>query len=77
MFLIALTEMFRAVFRKANLRRAPGPQGELKKIVPPPQQDISDDGTGGTTTTFSGTYMTEDWSSVSPFPTSMRVYWDE
>lgn len=76
-FLIALTEMFRAVFRKANLRRAPGPQGELKKIAPP-QKDISggggDDGTGAT---FSGTYMTEDWSSVSPLPTSMRVCWDE
>lgn len=62
-FMIALTEMFRAVFRKTNLRRSPGPQGELKKI--------------STTTGFSGTYLTEDWSSVSPLPTSMRVSWDE
>ncbi|ROV90358.1 hypothetical protein VMCG_09739 [Cytospora schulzeri] len=59
---VALTEMFRAVFSKKNLRRAPGPQGELKKI---PRRD-------GLTT-----YLTEDWSSISPVPTSMRVCWDE
>ncbi|KUI59129.1 Linoleate 10R-lipoxygenase [Cytospora mali] len=59
---VALTEMFRAVFSKRNLRRAPGPQGELKKI---PRGD-------GLTA-----YLTEDWSSISPVPTSMRVCWDE
>lgn len=62
-FLVALTEMFRAVFQKSNVRRTPGPQGELKKIAT----------SGG----FSGTYLTEDWSSVTPLPTSMRVCWDE
>lgn len=59
---VALTELFRAVFRKKGLRRVTGPQGLLKKI---PQQ-------GG----FSA-YLTEDWASVSPFPTSMKVTWDE
>lgn len=59
---VALTEMFRAVFSRKNLRRAPGPQGELKKI---PRRD-------GITA-----YLTEDWGSVSPVPTSMRVCWDE
>lgn len=63
-FQIALTEMFRAVFRKTNLRRTPGPQGELKRVK-------TDGGLG------SGMYLTEDWSSVSPLPTSMRVCWDE
>lgn len=62
-FHIALTEMFRAVFQKRNLRRTPGPQGELKRI-------ITSDGS-------SGMYLSEDWSSVSPLPTSMRVCWDE
>lgn len=58
----ALTEMFRVVFSKKNLRRAPGPQGELKKVA---QEDGS------------WAYLTEDWSSISPLPTSMRVCWDE
>lgn len=31
----ALTEMFRAVFKLRNVRRAPGPQGELKKVPRP------------------------------------------
>lgn len=59
---VALTEMVRAVFGKKNLRRAPGPQGELKKI---PRGDGLP------------SYLTEDWSSISPVPTSMRVCWDE
>lgn len=58
----ALTELFRAVFSRRNIRRAPGPQGELKKVA-------QEDGSWG--------YMTEDWSSVTPLPTSMRVCWDE
>lgn len=62
-FQIALTEMFRAVFRKRNLRRTPGPQGELSRI--------QTDGSSG----FQ--YLTEDWSGLSPLPTSMRVCWDE
>lgn len=62
-FHMALTEMFRAVFRKKNMRRTPGPQGELKRIF------TGDDGVGS--------YLSEDWSSLSPLPTSMRVCWDE
>ncbi|POS70390.1 linoleate diol synthase [Diaporthe helianthi] len=58
----ALTELFRAVFSKKNIRRAPGPQGELKKVA---QEDGS------------WAYLTEDWSSITPLPTSMRVCWDE
>lgn len=54
--------MFRAVFRRRNLRRAPGPQGELKKVPRP----------GGFVV-----YMREDWDSLWPFPISMKVLWDE
>lgn len=59
---VALTELFRAVFRKKGLRRVQGPQGELKKVPRP----------GGFYV-----YLTEDWGSVWPFPTTMKVTWDE
>ncbi|KAI9147556.1 Linoleate 10R-lipoxygenase [Paramyrothecium foliicola] len=58
---VALIELFRALFRKRNLRRAPGPQGELKKVPRP----------GGFFV-----YMSEDWGTITPFPTSMKVTWD-
>jgi cytochrome P450 len=58
----ALVEMFRALFRRRNVRRAPGPQGELKKVA----RD------GGFFV-----YMREDWGSYFPFPTSMKIMWDE
>ncbi|RDA87814.1 hypothetical protein CP532_2958 [Ophiocordyceps camponoti-leonardi (nom. inval.)] len=58
---VALVEMFRALFRKKNVKRAAGPRGELKKIPGP----------------FGyGVYMTEEWGGVSPFPTAMKVTWD-
>jgi cytochrome P450 len=59
---VALTELFRAVFRRKNLRRVPGSQGELKKVPRP----------GGFFV-----YMTEDWGRMTPFPVSMKVMWDE
>lgn len=59
---VALTELFRAVFRKKGLRRVPGPQGLLKKVPRP----------GGFYV-----YLTEDWGSIWPFPTTMKVMWDE
>jgi hypothetical protein len=59
---VALTELFRALFRKKGLRRVAGAQGELKKVPRP----------GGFFV-----YMTEDWGSIWPFPTSMKVTWDE
>ncbi|KAF4595798.1 heme peroxidase [Ophiocordyceps camponoti-floridani] len=59
---VALVEMFRALFRKKGLKRAAGPRGELKKIPGP----------------FGyGVYMNEDWGGVSPFPSAMKVTWDE
>jgi hypothetical protein len=58
-----LTEMFRAVFVRPNLRRAPGPQGELKKVRV----------AGGNKCM----YLREDWGALTPWPVTMKVCWDE
>jgi linoleate 8R-lipoxygenase/9,12-octadecadienoate 8-hydroperoxide 8R-isomerase len=58
---IALTTMLKTVGKLHNLRRAPGGQGQIKKIAGP----------GGITM-----YMTADQSSYFPFPTSMKIRWD-
>ena len=52
---VALTAMLRVVGRLDNLRRAPGPQGQLKKVLRP----------GGLYV-----YMRADHGSYFPFPTS-------
>lgn len=57
----ALIALFRAVFRKKNIRRVLGAQGELKTLIKP-------DGSHG--------FMSEDYGTVWPFPTSMKVMWD-
>ncbi|KAK8076499.1 hypothetical protein PG994_003771 [Apiospora phragmitis] len=57
----ALTEMFRAVFKLRNVRRAPGPQGELKKVPRP----------GGFYV-----YMREDRGAYFPFPCTMKICYD-
>ena len=59
---VAIIELFRTLFRRKNVHRVPGPQGELKKVARP----------GGFYV-----YMMEDWSSYFPFPTTMKVMWDE
>lgn len=61
---IALTEMFRALFKRRNVRRAPGPQGELKKVV-----GVRADG--------EVEYMREDWGAKGPWPVTMKVAWDD
>lgn len=60
---VAVTEMFRAVFKCKGLARAPGPQGELKKVV---------DKEGGKLQ-----YMREDWGQLTSLPVTMKVTWDE
>ena len=52
---VALTAMLRVVGRLDNLRRAPGAQGQLKKIPRPGGLDV---------------YMRADHGSYWPFPTS-------
>ncbi|KAK1757000.1 putative linoleate diol synthase with cytochrome P450 domain [Echria macrotheca] len=59
---VALTEMFRAVFRRKGLHHAPGPQGQLKKVVHKDGQTE---------------YMREDWGMFTPFPVTMKVTWDD
>ncbi|EAA30613.1 fatty acid oxygenase [Neurospora crassa OR74A] len=63
---IALREMFRSLFKRSNVRRAPGPQGQLKKITRELNEELSQ--------TF---YLREDWGAVTPFPVTMKVTWDE
>ncbi|OQD68603.1 hypothetical protein PENDEC_c033G00088 [Penicillium decumbens] len=58
---VALPTMLRVVGRLENLRRAPGPQGELKKIK----------ALGGITM-----YMDAEHSSFSPYPSTMKIQWD-
>ncbi|KAB8235692.1 peroxidase/cytochrome P450 family protein [Aspergillus alliaceus] len=58
---VALTAMLRVVGRLDNLRRAPGGQGELKKI-PRPNKFYS--------------YMREDETSFWPFPMTWKVHYD-
>ena len=58
---LAMTTMLKTVAKLDNLRRAPGAQGQIKKIAGP----------GGMTV-----YMTPDHSRYFPFPTTMKVRWD-
>ena len=57
---IAMTAMLKSVGSLENLRRVPGRQGELKKML---------DAQG-----FQR-YMTTDESGYFPLPTSMKVEW--
>lgn len=67
----AMTALFKVVFGLKNLRRAQGTapgggwygesRGELKTLQGP----------GGVTV-----YMTPDQSSIFPFPTTMKIWWD-
>ncbi|KAJ5792985.1 uncharacterized protein N7503_008963 [Penicillium pulvis] len=58
---IALVTMVRVVGRLENLRRAPGAQGQLKKI----QQE------GGYYV-----YLRQDGTSYFPFPMTLKLHWD-
>ena len=60
--IVGLTTMLMEFGKLRGLRRAPGLQGHLKAIEKP----------GGFKV-----YMTEDWSSFWPFPTCMKVRFDE
>ncbi|XXH03320.1 hypothetical protein Hte_009718 [Hypoxylon texense] len=55
-----LTSMFRSVFKLKNVRQAPGPQGQLKKVSRP----------GG-----SYLYLRED-GTYFPFPCTMKICYD-
>lgn len=57
---VAMMTMLKTVAKLDGLRRTPGKQGEIKKVV-----------VKGFTM-----YMTADHSSYFPFPTTMKVQWD-
>ncbi|KAK7920311.1 prostaglandin-endoperoxide synthase 1 [Apiospora marii] len=57
--------LLRAAGRLRNLRRAPGAQGQLKMVVPPGNEGLGK------------MYMDELQSMYSPFPTTMKVLYDE
>ncbi|KAL2260217.1 hypothetical protein VTK26DRAFT_5855 [Humicola hyalothermophila] len=76
-----LLEMFRALFRLKKVRRAPGPQGELKKVVVvevPGTTGASDEERGGAGEGEGAVeYLREDWGAKTAFPVTMKVCWDE
>jgi linoleate 8R-lipoxygenase / 9,12-octadecadienoate 8-hydroperoxide 8R-isomerase len=58
---VALSTMFKAVMKLKGLKRAPGLQGEVKKIPAPYGYTI---------------YMQPDWSGFYPIPMTMKIQWD-
>ena len=58
---LALSTMLKVLGRLDNVRRAPGPQGHLKRL----------NGLGGI-----AMYMDAKHSSFSPFPMTMKIQWD-
>ncbi|KAJ5504378.1 hypothetical protein N7463_007252 [Penicillium fimorum] len=58
---LALSTMLKVLGRLDNVRRAPGPQGHLKKL----------NGLGGI-----AMYMDAEHSSFTPFPATMKIQWD-
>ncbi|KAK0612238.1 heme peroxidase [Immersiella caudata] len=59
---VALTEMFRGVMAKRGVQRAPGAQGELKKVVEEGERVQ---------------YLREDWGALVSLPVTMKVCWEE
>ncbi|KAL7623519.1 hypothetical protein AAE478_007202 [Parahypoxylon ruwenzoriense] len=57
-----LTEMFRSVFKLKNVRRAPGAQGELKRVPRDGAFEL---------------YMRDDRGAYFPFPCTMKICYDD
>lgn len=68
---IAMAAQLKIFARLRNLRRAPGPQGEMKSSVPLPNPVSSDPGANPGSLRV---YMKEDWSDWWPFPTQLKVH---
>ncbi|KIW18357.1 hypothetical protein PV08_02645 [Exophiala spinifera] len=68
---VAMAAQLKVFAKLKNLRRAPGPQGQLKKTIPTPNPTSSDPQPNpGSVAAF----MLEDWSSWYPFPTTLKVH---
>ena len=61
MTMLSLTTMLKTVGKLENLRRAPGPQGQLKTVVNPDGFRM---------------YLTELGDSWWPYPAALKVQWD-
>lgn len=70
---IAMAAQLKIFARLRNLRRAPGPQGEMKRTVPAPNPVSSDPVSNPGSIAV---YMKEDWSDWWPFPTQLKVHHD-
>lgn len=70
---IAMAAQLKAFARLKNLRRAPGPQGQMKRTIPAPNPVSSDPHENPGSITI---YMKEDWSDWWPFPTQLKVHHD-
>lgn len=68
---IAMAAQLKVFARLKNLRPAPGPQGEMKRTIPPPNPVSSDPQPNPGSITV---YMKEDWSDWWPFPTQLKVH---
>ncbi|EXJ92051.1 hypothetical protein A1O3_00601 [Capronia epimyces CBS 606.96] len=68
---VAMASQLKVLAKLKNLRRAPGPQGELKRTIPAPNPTSSDPKASPGSIEV---YMLEDWSSWYPFPTSLKVH---
>lgn len=70
---IAMAAQLKVFARLKNLRPAPGPQGEMKRTIPPPNPVSSEPKVNPGSITV---YMKEDWSDWWPFPTQLKVHHD-
>ncbi|KAK5938503.1 hypothetical protein PMZ80_009474 [Knufia obscura] len=68
---IAMASQLKVFARLKNLRPAPGPQGQMKRTIPPPNPVSSDPHENPGSITV---YMKEDWSDWWPFPTQLKVH---
>lgn len=71
MVTIAMAAQLKVFARLRNLRRAPGPQGEMKSFAPTPNPVSSDPEPSPGAIRV---YMKEDWSDWWPFPTTLKVH---
>lgn len=70
---IAMAAQLKVFARLKNLRRAPGPQGQMKRTIPAPNPVSSDPGANPGSITV---YQKEDWSDWWPFPTQLKLHHD-
>lgn len=75
---VALGAAFKAIVGLKNLRRTPGPRGQIRSFpVTPWNGQVGSERNPDGGWTGLRMYMTADQSSYWPIPTTMRVRWDD